>query len=156
MVNDGGCYTCTQEAGFPNLPDRELIAHDAHWRAAHAVATPLAGWLVLLPRRHVTAIAELSDAEAAALGAWQVRLSEALHVVTGCRWTYLAQFMEAPGYRHVHFHLVPRAADQPEELRGPGVFELLRRPVSEHLAPEQADVVARKVRAALRGWPGGR
>lgn len=121
------CYSCTQEAEAGTLPPRERIAGDDLWRIAHAFNSALPGWLVLLPRRHVTAIAELTDAEAQALGIWQVRLSRALHQVLGCQKTYVVQFAEAEGFSHVHFHVVARPPDLAPELRGPRVFGLLGR-----------------------------
>ncbi|MER7761871.1 HIT family protein [Streptomyces sp. NPDC097619] len=143
------CYTCAQEARYPELPPRERIALDAHWRVAHAVGTALPGWVVLVPRRHVTAVHELTDAEAAALGHWQVRLSRALRAETGCAKTYVVQFAEAEGFSHVHFHLVPRMPDQPAEYRGPAVFGLLRRPAEERVTDVAADALAGRLGARL-------
>jgi len=76
------CYACAPNDSLESLPARELIGIDAYWRVAHAFDTALPGWLVLVPRRHVTAVADLTDAESAGLGAWQVRLSRALHAET--------------------------------------------------------------------------
>lgn len=118
------CYTCASEAAA-DAPVWERIAADEHWRVAHAFGSALPGWLVLVPRRHVVSIAELTDAEAASLGDWQVRLSRALAAVVGCEKTYIAQFAEAEGFAHVHFHVIPRQHDIPRELRGPRVFGLL-------------------------------
>ncbi|MEE4546520.1 HIT family protein [Streptomyces sp. V4-01] len=146
----GGCYACGREALFGGLPARECVDYDAHWRVAHDFNSALAGWLVLLPRRHVTALHELTDAEAAALGGWQVRLSRALRAVTGCAKTYVVQFAEAEGFAHVHFHVVPRQAELAPEYHGPGVFGLLRRPAVERLTTQDADRVALAVRAELR------
>ncbi|MEU7058124.1 HIT family protein [Streptomyces sp. NPDC046197] len=143
------CYACSKEAEFDALPPRERVAYDEHWRVAHDFNTAVPGWLVLLPRRHVTAVHELTDAETAGLGAWQVELSRALHAVTGCRKTYVVQFAEAEGFAHVHFHIVPRMADLPAEHRGPGVFGLLRRPERERVTTDQADRVAHSLRAEL-------
>lgn len=145
------CYTCAMEAEFDTLPPRERVAHDRHWRVAHATGTSLPGWLVLLPRRHLTAVHELTDAEAAGLGTWQVRLSRALRAVTGCDKTYVVQFAEAEGFAHVHFHIVPRDGDLPPRYRGPGVFGLLRPPQGQQVTAGQADGVARALRAELRG-----
>ncbi|MGC0316293.1 HIT family protein [Kitasatospora acidiphila] len=119
------CYSCARTAVLDELPPRERVAVDEHWRVAHAFGAGLLGWLVLQPRRHVLSIAELNDDEAAALGHWQVRLSRALTAETGCRKVYVAQFAEAPGFGHVHFHLVPRPPELAQELRGPRVFGLL-------------------------------
>ncbi|MFI7387782.1 HIT family protein [Streptomyces sp. NPDC049813] len=143
------CYACANEARFTELPPREHIASDQHWRLAHAIGTSLPGWLVLLPRRHVTAVHELTDAEAAALGPWQVRVARALRAVTGCAKTYVVQFAEAEGFAHVHFHLVPCPADLPADRRGPGVFAFLRDPEPERLSADEADAVARAVAARL-------
>ncbi|WP_338703186.1 HIT family protein [Streptomyces sp. Q6] len=146
---DEFCRTCAAESRFADLPPRERIVHDADWRVAHAYGTALPGWLVLVPRRHVTAVHDLTDAEAAALGIWQVALSRALREVTGCAKTYVVQFAEADGFRHVHFHIVPRAADLPEARRGVGVFAFLRRPETEQVSAEHADLLAHALRARL-------
>ncbi|MGW1268562.1 HIT family protein [Streptomyces sp. NPDC002491] len=144
------CFTCSKEEHFDDLPPRECVVHDQHWRVAHSFNTTVPGWLVLLPRRHVTAVHDLTDAEASALGTWQVKLSRALRSLTGCAKTYVVQFAEAEGFAHVHFHIVPRMADLPREHRGPGVFELLRRPEEEWVTPDQADRTARLLRARLQ------
>jgi diadenosine tetraphosphate (Ap4A) HIT family hydrolase len=145
VTTSADCYTCAQEAQSGTLPPRERIAADDLWRVAHAFGTALPGWLVLVPRRHVTSVADLTDAEARALGTWQVRLSRALQEVLGCAKTYVAQFAEAEGFAHVHFHIIPRMADLADEVRGPRIFQLLaadREPVSEqrmnHLARDLA------------------
>lgn len=151
-----GCYACSKEARCDELPPRECVAYDRHWRVAHDFNTAVPGWLVLLPRRHVTAIHDLTDAEASALGVWQVKLSRALRSVTGCAKTYVVQFAEAEGFAHVHFHIVPRMADLPPEHRGPGVFELLRRPEQERVTPHQADHMAHRLRAQLDRHPKAR
>ncbi|MEV8096857.1 HIT family protein [Kitasatospora sp. NPDC085879] len=143
------CYTCARTGDPADLPPRELIGGDDHWRVAHAFGTALPGWLVLIPRRHVTSIAELTDEEAAGLGRWQVRVSRALGEVTGCAKTYVAQFAEAEGFAHVHFHIVPRSSDHPEELRGPRVFGLLDKGAGTPVMPEEMDRLALLLRAAL-------
>lgn len=138
-----GCFSCAQEERFDELPQRERIAFDDHWRVAHAVRVPLPGWLVLVPRRHVTRVAELTDAEAAELGHWQVRVSRALGDTTGCLKTYVAQFAETEGFNHVHFHIIPRMAGLTENLRGPKVFDLLWQPEPADIGDLTAALAAR-------------
>jgi diadenosine tetraphosphate (Ap4A) HIT family hydrolase len=148
VTTPADCYTCAQEAQAGQLPTREAIAADDRWRVAHAVGCSLEGWLVLLPRRHVTSLSELTDAEAQSLGVWLVRLSRALHQVLDCQKTYVAQFAEAEGFSHVHFHVVPRSPGLPQELRGPRIFQLMqpdRPPVPE----QRMDEVARELHAKL-------
>ncbi|GIF02890.1 hypothetical protein Asi03nite_04280 [Actinoplanes siamensis] len=138
------CYTCRRNERIEQLPVRELIGLDDHWRVAHAFDAALPGWLVLLPRRHVLSIADLTDAEAAVLGTWQVRLARALGVVTGCAKTYVMQFSEQEGFAHLHFHVVPRMPGLPAEHRGPRIFAYLGGSPAENL-----DEVAAALRDAL-------
>ncbi|PJN22785.1 HIT family protein [Kitasatospora sp. CB02891] len=146
-----GCYSCEREAEFERLPRYERIAVDEHWRVVHAVDCALPGWLVLVPRRHLESMAELSTAEAAALGGWLVRLARAVEVVTGCEKAYVAQFGEAAGFAHVHFHVVPRGPELGVELRGPRVFGLLGAG-ERALTAARMDEVADRVAAALEEW----
>ncbi|MFC6022781.1 HIT family protein [Plantactinospora solaniradicis] len=143
------CLACRNNDLSSVLPPRERVAEDPHWRVAHAFDTSLPGWLVLVPRRHVTSIAELTDAEAATLGLWQVRLARALEAVTGCAKTYVIQFAEQDGFHHVHFHVVPRMPDLPAERRGPRIFGYLHPPVDELLDDDRRDELAVALRARL-------
>lgn len=145
MAMSTRCITCEQETHLDAGPLWQQIALDSDWRVTHAYDTSLRGWLVLVPRRHVVSVAELTEREARSLGLWQVRLSRALHVVTGCSKTYIAQFAEAEGFSHVHFHVVPRMADLGEEVRGPRVFGMLGRPASASVTPEEMDTLAELV-----------
>ncbi|MFF5228317.1 HIT family protein [Dactylosporangium sp. NPDC000521] len=143
------CFSCRQNDRAAGLPLRERLAGDEHWRVAHCFDTSLPGWLVLVPRRHVTAIADLTDAEAAALGVWQVRLSRALAAVTGCVKTYVVQFAEKEGFAHVHFHIVPRMPDLPADHRGPRVFGYLGVPEAERVDEPRQDELAAALHAHL-------
>jgi diadenosine tetraphosphate (Ap4A) HIT family hydrolase len=143
------CLPCRNNDQFDTLPPRERVAEDAYWRVVHAYDTSLPGWLVLVPRRHVTSIADLTDAEAAVLGDWQVRLARALRDVTGCVKTYVIQFAEMAGFSHVHFHVVPRMADLPDDRRGPRVFGYLHPPPDQLVGADRRDELATALRARL-------
>jgi diadenosine tetraphosphate (Ap4A) HIT family hydrolase len=147
------CYSCAGDAEFGRLPPRDRVGGDDLWRVALAFDSALPGWLVLIPRRHVTSIAELTDAEAASLGTWQVRLSRALRAVLGCQKTYVAQFAEAEGFAHVHFHIVPRPADLSEDLRGPRIFRLLGADESARVDATAMDEIGIKLAAELSKEP---
>ncbi len=142
-----GCYACDAHVKA-DPPPREDIVHTDHWRVAHAFNSTLPGWLVLLPARHLTSFTELTPEAAAELGPLVRRLGIALGEVTGCVKTYLMQFSEAEGFSHLHLHLVPRMADQPEELRGPRVFGYLTEDKTRWLPDQQLDDLALRIRAA--------
>lgn len=95
------------------------------WDVVHAYDTSIAGWIVLVARRHITAVAELTDEEAGELGPLIRDVSRALGTILPCSKTYVAQFAEHPLHPHVHVHVVPRRADQDEALIGPKVFDAL-------------------------------
>lgn len=141
-----GCYACGAEARAGDLPVREETWVESGWRLAHSFGGSLPGWFVLVTRRHVTSLDELTSQEAAALGPLLVRVSAALRDVLGCTKTYTAFFAEAEGFAHLHIHLVPRMPDQPADRRGPAVFAHL----AEDTIPEaDRDRVAAAVRHHL-------
>ncbi len=104
---------------------------------------------MLVARRHIEAIDELTDEEAAELGVLLRRSSAALREITGCVKTYVMQFAEAEGHSHVHFHIVPRMADQPEERRSTKIFGYLGVPEEERVSEERMNEIAVAVRRFL-------
>jgi diadenosine tetraphosphate (Ap4A) HIT family hydrolase len=140
------CYACTQSA--TDAPFRERLVRRGGWRVAHDFNSSQPGWLVLAPLRHVRSLDELTADEATTLGGLLREATVALKAVTGCEKTYVMLFAEAEGFAHLHVHVVPRMADQPDDRRGPQVFGYLKD--GRALPPERRDEVARAVRAA---WP---
>lgn len=145
------CRTCAligrRDEG--TAPSWDAILRTPYWDVAHAFDTSLEGWLVLVARRHVSALADLTDDEAAELGRLLARVSGALHEVLGCAKTYAAQFAEHPDHPHVHVHLIARAEDQPAHLRGPRVFHALGVGEDAVVPETRRDELAARLRAAL-------
>ena len=145
------CYTCRQEVADHGTERRERILATDRWRLVHSFDSALEGWLVLLPRRHVVAIHDLTGEEAAELGPLLRRVSVALRDELSCDKTYVIQLAEAEGFSHVHFHVVPRSAELPTDRRGPGVFWYLRQPeeawVSVDRQEELATAIGRRLEA---------
>jgi diadenosine tetraphosphate (Ap4A) HIT family hydrolase len=69
--------------------------------------------------------------------------------VTGCVKTYVMQFAEREGFAHVHFHIVPRMPEQPDDRRGPSVFGYLD--PAQALSEARRDELALSLRDALDG-----
>ena len=129
----------------------DSIYRGAHWDVVHAFNTSLPGWLVLALNRHLEALADLTEDEGVELGKLLRRVSVALTEITGCAKTYVMQFAELPDYPHVHFHVVPRMADQPEETRSTGVFAYLGVPEAKRVSEEEMNRIAEDVRSRLEG-----
>ncbi|MGA8117562.1 MAG: HIT domain-containing protein [Actinocatenispora sp.] len=145
------CRTCElvarRDAG--DAPPWDLIVRTANWDIVHCAPTSMAGWLVLVTRRHVTAVADLTDDEARELGPMVRNVSRALHGAVGCAKTYVVQFAEHPDHPHVHVHVVPRADDLPAAERGPGVFAHLGVPADRQVPEERMNEIAAEVRRRL-------
>lgn len=98
------CKTCeliaNRDAGTAPLWD--CIYRTLLWDVAHCYDTALPGWLVLVARRHIESLDELTDPEAVELGRLIRRTSAALKEITGCLKTYVIQFAESldPQTRH--------------------------------------------------------
>ena len=144
------CYTCGTEARGGEKPPRERIHVGGGWRVAHAFGSALPGWLVVVPRRHVTRLSELTSEESLELGPILRAASGALEDILGCEKTYAALFAEAEGFAHLHFHLVPRMPDfEPADV-GPGVFHFLDEPEDDQISTDEADRLAEELAPALR------
>lgn len=145
------CKTCEliarRNAGVAPLWDR--IYQTPYWDVVHSYDTALPGWLVLVLRRHIIAVDELTDAEAVELGRLIRRTSVALKEVTGCLKTYVIQFAERVDHPHVHFHIIPRMADQPEERNSTLIFGYLGVPEEERVSEDTMNSIAVKVRGIL-------
>ncbi|GAB3938861.1 hypothetical protein GCM10027614_19830 [Micromonospora vulcania] len=61
----------------------------------------------------------------------------------------MVQFAEQEGFAHVHFHVVPRMPDLPDERRGPRIFGYLGVPEDDRFGEQQQDELATALRAQL-------
>lgn len=145
------CYTCEllaqRDAGTAPLWDN--IYRTQLWDVVHSYNTALSGWLVLVVRRHIESIDQLTAEEASELGCLLRDVSQALKEITGCQKTYVIQFAEAAGHPHVHFHVVPRMADIPEDRRSINIFKYLGVPEAERVSAVTMNEIAREVRRIL-------
>jgi diadenosine tetraphosphate (Ap4A) HIT family hydrolase len=118
------CQTCD----WVNRRDRgeaplwDSILRTNFWDVVHGQGTSLPGWIVLVLRRHVKAMAELTKEETVEMGLLIREVSRALPSIVGCEKTYVVQFAEHPWHPHVHLHVIPRAPEMPSNERGPAVF----------------------------------
>jgi diadenosine tetraphosphate (Ap4A) HIT family hydrolase len=142
------CYACRTTRSVA-LPEREEVYRSADWRVAHAFDTSLPGWLVVLPTEHLTSLGELTASAAAELGGLLRMLSLVLERHFGATKAYVMFFAEAPGFEHLHVHVVPRMPDQPESERGPGVFARLGG--ADQLSTGELDRVSARLRDELAG-----
>jgi len=131
------------------VPLWDCIYRSPQWDVAHCYETSMLGWLVLIVRRHIASLDELTDPEAVELGRLIRYSSSALKEITGCEKTYVLQFAEAPRHQHVHFHIIPRMADLPEDFRSTRIFSFLGVPEKDRASEEAMNAISRKLRERL-------
>ena len=145
------CHTCelTARRDKGEAPLWDNIFRTQYWDLVHSYNTSLPGWLVLVARRHLAAIDEMSAAESAELGVLLQQVSASLKQVTGCQKTYVMQFAEHPQHPHVHFHVVPRLNKQPETHRGPRVMKYLQVTEDEYVTEDVMNALSTQIRQTL-------
>jgi len=150
-----GCGTCARiairDAG--DAPDWDAIVRTARWDLVHSYDTSLLGWLVLVPRRHIISVSELDVRESRELGDLLRFASGALEAEVGCAKTYVMQFAEHPDHPHVHFHVVPRAADLPDAHRGAGIFHYLGATDVQRVTGRDMNALALRLRRRYERFP---
>lgn len=131
------CLTCKSIRGERRISPGPTIYEGRYWLVEHAYPCGMLGWLVIVLKRHAGALHDLTPGEFAEMGELQGRTTRVLHRVLGCEKEYLACFAEAEGFQHVHLHVVPRAADLPDELKATKLFAMLKPGPGEAVPPEE-------------------
>jgi len=127
------CYSCKSTSGEKRISPGPTIYEGEYWLVEHAYPCGMVGWLVLALKRHAEALHELSEEEFAELSKLQHHVATILHQELGCEKEYVACFGEAAHFNHIHFHVVAKPHNLPDELRGTGIFRMLK--VTEEEAP---------------------
>jgi diadenosine tetraphosphate (Ap4A) HIT family hydrolase len=102
---------------------------------------------VLVLKRHAEALHDLSAEEMTEMGDLIRRSCLVLRAVTGCQKEYVSLYAEAPHFAHLHVHIVPRATDLSDDLRGPRVFGLLT--AENAVPPEEVRALSEELRACF-------
>jgi HAD superfamily hydrolase (TIGR01662 family) len=144
---DDQCVSCQSVQDKISLTNAPRILQTTHWLIEHVHPTSVRGWLVLVPRRHARALHDLTPAESAEFGRLLPLVCQALHHLLGTENEYVLQFAE--GVKHVHFHVVARLPDWPENLKGPDVFNGFGSTVEQPLSSQELTPLALAVRDYL-------
>jgi histidine triad (HIT) family protein len=143
------CFICRQQRGQEPVPGG-AVHEDELVVAVHAYhpelsPTPYLGHLLVEPKRHAYGVADLDDAEAAAIGVAVARVARALKQAEGGEHVYVAVM----GHHtpHLHVHLIPRYPGTPREYWNPLTVD--EWPAARHGGPDEIANVVARVRAAL-------
>jgi diadenosine tetraphosphate (Ap4A) HIT family hydrolase len=116
------CSACAEIAGAVSAPGGVILDSELWYASHHTGPFTDPGELILKTRRHCESLADLTEAEASALGTLLRAGVSALQRVTDAERIYAVSFNER--VRHVHFLLLPRTAAMP---RGHVLSDLYRR-----------------------------
>lgn len=140
------CLTCQSIAGERRISPGPFIYEGTHWLVDHGYPTALKGWLVIVTRRHVEALHELSKEAFAELAEIQYRLSRVVSQDAHVQKEYMMCFAEAELFAHVHIHFIARPYDLPAEARGPRVFMVLNVEDEQAIPAEEIVQYSEKLR----------
>ncbi len=91
-----------------------------HFRAVYNLAPILPGHALVMPKRHVTSLLDLSEEELSEMMVFSRRVVKVLLAAFGARafdWTIQEGVEAGQSVPHLHLHLIPRKA---EDLPQPG------------------------------------
>lgn len=149
MNESSECVVCRKQQG--DIPvaggvvyedDLLYVSHAQLWGGE---ADHYLGHMFVEPKRHVPELADLTEAEAQALGLYTSRVARALMCTEGVEHVY--SFVIGDGVPHVHIHVIGRYPGAPRKYWGPQVDEWPEAPRGGQA--EIAEVTAR-VRAFLQ------
>jgi diadenosine tetraphosphate (Ap4A) HIT family hydrolase len=124
-IIDTECWTCRSNSGKQRISPGATIYSGQYWLVEHAYPARRKGWIVIVLKRHVEALHELTANEFSELGMIQARLLKLLHEATHCQKEYIACYAELEHFRHVHIHVFAKPHDLPKEWYGGSSFEIL-------------------------------
>ena len=119
------CLSCKAISGERPISPGPRLFEGEHWLVEHVYPTALKGWLVIVSRRHVEALHSLAQDEFIELGDVLGRAVKVLRGALDYEKEYTMCFAEAPGFKHVHFHVVPKPHGLPQELSSGRIFGLM-------------------------------
>jgi diadenosine tetraphosphate (Ap4A) HIT family hydrolase len=131
------CFTCQSISGEKRISPGPTIHEGDFWLVEHAYPCRLKGWLVLVLKRHVEALHELSQGEFRELADLQHKLARLLRDELDCEKEHSICLAEAEHFHHIHFHLVPKPKNLPDELRATRIFAMLHPEETDAIPPDE-------------------
>ena len=120
------CHTCGSNSGEKRISPGCQIYNGQYWLVEHAYPSDLVGWLVIVLKRHCEKLHELNKEEWAELSEIEYKIMQYIKTKMECEKEYCACFAEMEGYKHIHFHIIPKTNEYDPELKGSKAFQYLK------------------------------
>jgi diadenosine tetraphosphate (Ap4A) HIT family hydrolase len=141
------CHTCKSISGEKRISPGPTLYDGKFWLVEHAYPCALKGWLVLVLKRHVESLHELSRDEFLELASLQHQLAQLLFREFDCEKEYSICLAEAEHFHHIHFHLIPKPRDLPNELKASKIFAMLQVEKEEAVPPDEIRALCEHLKA---------
>ncbi len=144
------CMSCLSLQGIRRISPGPYIYEGHSWVVDHAYPTSLKGWLVIVLKRHVEALHDLTHEEFRELADIQYRLAQVMRSRASIEKEYMMCFAEAEHFQHIHIHFVAKPIDLPQEAKGPRIFSYLNVDQQYAVPPDEIKVLCEELKAALK------
>jgi ATP adenylyltransferase len=135
-----GCLGCDLLAGRRDLPGG-IVHATTSWAVNHVVGSMNLGTLVVSPRDHIVALADLADTAAAELGPVLRDTARVVEVLCRPQQTYVCLWSHGAGARkHLHIAVQPVTADLVARYGGVRSEQLQARMLASGDEPDAGDV----------------
>lgn len=128
------CHSCDANSGLKRISPGKTILKGKFWNVEHAYPTSLLGWVVIVLGRHCEELHNLEREEWLELGEIQYHLTRAMKEVGNLEKEYVACFAEKEGFRHIHFHVIPKSERLSQEFSGTKAFHYIN-PKDDEIIP---------------------
>ncbi|HVC23094.1 MAG TPA: hypothetical protein VNH82_06680 [Candidatus Dormibacteraeota bacterium] len=141
------CIACDLVGGRLPLPGGQ-IHHSGGWVVEHCVGPLGLGTLIVKPKRHVTAVADLTEGEARNLGPLLRLASEVAGQLVDAEQVYNCLWSHAGGVPgHLHYVIQPVTRQQTAEFESYGPdLQAAMFAAGQMPDPKQVEAVAQKAR----------
>jgi ATP adenylyltransferase len=139
-MNVEGCRGCDVVSGRLQVPGG-LLHETNHWIVNHVVGPMNLGTLVLSPRDHVTAIADLTTEAASELGPLLRRTAQVVESILEPEQTYVSSWAHGEhGRKHLHIVVQPVTSAVVAEYGGERSEQLQAKMLLSGKQSDQRDV----------------
>ena len=130
------CLSCLSNSGEKRISPGGQIFNGSYWIVEHAYPTGLLGWIVIVLKRHSEVLHDLTRDEWHELGEINYRLMRVLHKELDTEKEYLCCFSEGEGFKHIHFHIIPKTESFDEVYSSSRSFMYLKLSEDESVSKE--------------------
>jgi diadenosine tetraphosphate (Ap4A) HIT family hydrolase len=146
------CHSCDSNLGIKRISPGETIFEGEYWIVEHAFPSGLLGWIVIVLKRHCEELHNLKKEEWVELADIEYKLTKALNEEFVISKEYIACFAEMAGFKHIHFHIIPKTSKFNEEYIGANSFQYLKANKDEIVTDDDVIELCNKLKNRMMAY----